>query len=467
MKEQIMQTMQEHGMLADVECLLLAVSGGADSVALACLLHEIGDALSTPMGIAHVNHNLRGAESDADEAFVKELAGQLGVPFQAVSVDLDEINCRGESLEMAARRARYQALQELTSKREKTTVATGHTWDDQVETVLMRVCTGTGGVGLRGIRYVRDSFHGNPRVVRPLLDVKREQVERYLQARGQTWREDGSNADPSFLRNRIRHEVLPFLETVVPSVRDNLMRMARITAEESVCISRLAGQILREAASHQNQPELQCSDLMTHPLALRRQIVRMWLASRMGGEPRATLQQVEQVLQLAACADGTLEVQFPGGWNVVRRYDELDVVKPGVSTCVVERALQLPGETILDEVNLVVSVAEQEGKLQVTSGDVGTYPIIACVRRDRAELPGLQVRAWRPGDRIQPTGMHGSRKLQDVFGDLKVPKDQRGRIPLIVSGEDIVWVPGYRVDRRWAVPDEHETCYRLEIRERG
>lgn len=215
---------------------VVAVSGGADSVALLRALSEAG---CTSLTVAHVNHQLRGAESDGDEAFVKALADSLGIAFRAERVDV-AAEASGENLEATARRLRYGWLAEVAADVGARWIATGHTADDQAETVLHRLVRGTGLRGLRGVARW-DELRSNVEIVRPLLTVTRAELLDYLSALGQAFRTDSSNADPRFTRNRIRADLVPLLKTFNPDVVGALNRLARQADEASVLLARAAG----------------------------------------------------------------------------------------------------------------------------------------------------------------------------------------------------------------------------------
>ena len=357
--------------------LLVGVSGGPDSVALLDVLVKLGHRPH----IAHLNHQLRGAESDADAEFVRRLASQHGLPvtIESQSVAPDEEACR------QARLAFFERVAEATGI---PTLVLAHNSDDQVETFLLRLIRGAGPTGLSGMRADRQI--GRVRVVRPLLEVSRVEILEYLNAQGLNCREDSSNANRRFLRNRIRHELLPLLEREYnPGIRDVLRRTA---------------EILRAEAEDD-------------PVAAQRRTIRAWL-----GE--VSFEQVEAVRGLAM-GD---EVSLPGGVIVYRDYDGLQKGSAPVPV-VGQWPVSLNGDTVIAELGVRFVVGEAGERFDADAlGD------------------GLFVRTWRDGDRFQPLGMTGEKKLQDFFVDEKVPRRQRGRVPLLCAADGrIAWVVGHRI----------------------
>jgi len=263
---QVAQTLRRRIQLPPAARVLAAVSGGADSVSLARLLAELAArGTLTLVGIAHLNHQLRGADADGDEAFCAALAERLGVPFRAARADVADLAAaRGESIEAAARRARYAFLSETARSLGATHVATGHTLDDQAETVLLRLLRGAGSRGLSGIRARRGS------VIRPLLECRRADVRAYLAARGETFREDASNMDRRIPRNRLRHELLPIIDALAPGGCEALARTATLAADDEEFLLAHAIDVARSIVlTDTNGVQLKRASLAALPPAIR------------------------------------------------------------------------------------------------------------------------------------------------------------------------------------------------------
>lgn len=329
------------------EPLLVGVSGGADSVALLDLIVQSG----YRPHVCHLNHQWRGAESDADAEFVRTLAGKYGLP-----VTIESRAVAGD--EDAARQARLEFFQSIAIP----TLALAHTADDQVETFLLRLLRGAGTAGLGGM--LPERRFGTLRIIRPLLNVRRAEVIEYLKSRQLTWREDTSNADRRFLRNRIRHELLPLLEREYnPGIRDVLLRSAEIFRAEAE----------------------------GDPVAAERRVIR-----------QLSFEQVEALRQLATHHDW--KIAPAGPWPV-----------------------NLAGETVALGMRLVIG----ESGERFDADALGDAPFL---------------RTWQEGDRFQPLGMTGEKKLQDFFVDEKIPRRDRTRVPLLCAADGrIAWVVGYRI----------------------
>jgi tRNA(Ile)-lysidine synthase len=363
-------------LLAPSEPLLVGVSGGADSVTLLDCLVQSG----YRPHVCHLNHQWRGAESDADAEFVRDLAGKYELP-----VTIESRKIAGD--EDGARQARLEFFESVAQRTGIHTLALAHTADDQVETFLLRLVRGAGPAGLAGIRA--EKRIGSLRIVRPLLKVRRAEVLEYLRAQGLKWREDSSNTNRQFLRNRIRHELLPLLERDYnPGIREVLLRTAEILRAEA------------EA----------------DPVAAERRAIR-----QLGFE------QVEAIRQLAM-GD---EVSLPDGVVVYRDYDGLKLGEQSVSAV---------GQWEVSGVSEEMFDADALGE-------------------------GLTWRTWRDGDRFQPLGMAGEKKLQDFFVDEKVPRRQRGRVPLLCAADGrIAWVVGYRIAEPFKVTEQTRRLLKIAVR---
>ncbi len=391
------------------EPLLLGVSGGADSVALLYALVELG----WRPHVCHLNHQWRGAESEADAEFVRELAGRLGLPctVEARMVPHDED---------AAREARHEFFGAVVKQAGIITLALAHTADDQAETFLLRLLRGAGTAGLSGIWPERQI--AGLRVIRPLLEVSRAEVMAYLRERKLSWREDESNADVRFARNRLRHVLLPLLEREFnPGVRDVLARTAEILRDEDALLNELARGIAIET-------------LADAPVALQRRALRLWLGE-LG---------FEHVEAVRALRHG--ELSLPGGVIVGCEHGRLVKIVP-TEPVTGPWALNTDGDTVIEELGV-----------RFVLGDGG--------ERLDAEALGesLVVRTWREGDAFQPLGMTGTKKLQDFFVDEKVARRSRWRVPLVcVADGRIAWVVGYRIAEPFKVTERTRQVLRLRV----
>jgi len=461
LQQQVQSSIEAHGLLSEGSHVLVGVSGGADSITLLQLLVSLAEALDLSVSAAHLNHGIR-PEAAEDATFVETLCEDLGVPCYTEEVDVPaQAESTGASLEMAARDARYAFFSRTATQCGANAVATAHTRDDQAETVLMKLCRGAGTAGLRGIAW-ETVIHG-VRVIRPLLDVSREEVVGFLNERGLAWREDATNADTQFKRNFVRHEVLPLLERGLnPRVKEALARTAELLGEEEALLTALTRQALEKVQAETGA--LQLGPLAAMEPALRRRILQAWLI-RMG-VPKAEVcfDLVERLDAMSQSTSGSRTIELAPGCRVQREYDQLRVTGGATETAVIqETALNVPGETLLPVAGLRITATLSEGFERTPAGPLGQFPCEAWIRWDADQPPALHVRAWRPGDRLHPVGLEGSCKLQDLFVDAKVPRSKRAHIPVIACGDEIVWLPGHRIARNWAItqPKQHSLLLRV------
>jgi tRNA(Ile)-lysidine synthase len=426
--------------------VMVALSGGADSVALTLLLHEIASAADFVfVGIAHLNHQLRRA-ADADERFCRELAERLSVAVEVGRVDVQAVADRERiSIEQAGHRERYAWFDQVANRLGIQRIATAHTRHDQSETYLMRLIRGAGPEGLAGIR---------PRsglVIRPFLHVSRQELRMYLAERRQSFREDESNQNLRITRNRVRHELIPFLEAKFsPSIVDVLARTAAIARGDAEWIDeavrRVSAGIVTYAPGGQSA-EVDVLALGRQPIALARRCARQALENV--SHRALGFEHIERFLKLAAGPGSQLtEADFPG--CRVEWYGSHLIVRRAVGRSQAGREmprfsyeLRIPGEVRVPEAGMAISV--RRGTLKAHSkqmtGRAGTVTVAADQLSDE-----LIVRNWQPGDVVKPLGLGGRKKLQDLFVDRKVARSERHTVPIVAdSKKGIVWVVGHTV----------------------
>ncbi|MEO8596267.1 MAG: tRNA lysidine(34) synthetase TilS [Candidatus Solibacter sp.] len=430
MLRQVEQTIERHGMFARGERVGVAVSGGADSVCLLQVLVELARRWSLTLSVLHVNHNLRGAESQGDAAFVRELACSLGLPF--VLHELDLAGTPG-NLEAAAREARLAFFHHRIHTGDVTRVALGHTRSDQAETVLFRLLRGSGVTGLAAIRPLTEAG-----LVRPLLDVDRGAVERFLRVRGLAWREDSTNRSRDFARNRIRHDLLPQLTREWnPALTETLAHTADISlAEEEFWQTEME----RLAALHLTRDgagvRISAAALTALPLAAARRLVRYAMQVTPRGGAGADFEHVTDVLELAGRKSGTGRVQVPG-LEVLRSFGELRFGVPGDGRSF-ELWVSVPGRTRVPGTNLCISLEMLENGETSPSLDYVYNNQMGCLDWNR--LSGrLKLRSWQPGDQYRPFGVPAAKKIKALFQQARIPVWERTQWPVLTDAESIVW----------------------------
>ena len=425
--------------------MLAAVSGGSDSVALAWVLRELAgrDELIFA-GIAHLNHHVRGADADNDAVFCRALADRLGVP--AVTGDADvpgDAKTHQVSVEVAGRHARQRFFDEALASVKAGCVAVAHTQDDQAETVILRLARGTGTSGLAALAPLRDH------VIRPLLDISRSELQDYLRAKNEPWREDATNLDRAIPRNRVRHAVMPELRAINAQADAALARAAEILRGDEEFLERLANAaFLRsvQADIEHDTVTLDTAEFAKLPAALARRVARYALET---ANPSRSY-GLEEVDELRRAMAGGANGNIPG----LRMERLAATVVLSTRVPVVPGALRVPqGQGAVDSLELRLDVP---GTVEAPRGAwtlsaQGPFATPASIVRDANEVvidasgvgSKLIVRYRRPGDRLTPLGAPGRKKVQDVLVDRKVPRDDRDRVPIVTTETgEIVWVAG-------------------------
>lgn len=433
--QKVAKTIAKYDMIARGDGVLAAVSGGPDSVALLHLLCAFKNDLDVRLEVAHIEHGIRGAESREDARFVAALADRLGIPFHIKELELGDAARAKGNLEALAREERYRFLTETARERRLEKIATGHTLDDQAETVLMRLFRGSGRSGLGAMAPV--SLRGQATLIRPLIESSREEVETYLAGAGLAYRIDRTNFDPALLRNWLRLEMLPRLkEKIDPAVARRLARLADIARGEDEVLDRLARE--RMAGIIEGDSLLLREPLLNEPEAMQRRIVRLWLEKVRGGLKRIGFDHVEAVLDLIAAGPPQGRVAIPGGLEVARFYEKLAIERKARRSAVSYTYPIVPGAGVyqIAEAGMTISTSVRPAARLPETVFEAVFDIAALPEK-------LTIRNFRPGDRFQPLGLTGHKKVKDLFIDKKVPLQARRTVPLLVAGDDILWIAGY------------------------
>jgi tRNA(Ile)-lysidine synthase len=418
----------------------VAVSGGADSVFLLTALHE----LHLAAAVLHINHKLRGPESDADEAFVRELAGTLGLPFHTAALPPGEGN-----IEQEARRLRYKFFADCIRQGFCETVATGHTLDDQAETVLFRFLRGSGTAGLSGIRP--QTADG---IIRPLLNIRRHEIRAWLAARNIAWREDASNANVDFQRNRIRMNVLPELARLNPSLPEVLASTAAwARAEEDYWAGEIAVLTPLYLKLAPETVLLDIEPFTALPVAVQRRLLRRAVEHVRGNLRAIGFHHVEAVRALMSTREGSGRIQLPE-LDVFRSFDQLRLA-PQHFDARMDRnfsvPMQIPGETKVPERQLSIGM-EHLAPSHVYNGEVNALDWAKC-------RGSLHLRNWRPGDQLERVGHTGAAvRIKTLFQEYRIPLWERRRWPVIVKDESIVWTRQFGAARPFAASRESESA---------
>jgi len=460
MLHRVVKTIRARELFGPGAHLLVAVSGGPDSVALLSLLCRLRVPWHVRLTAVHCQYGLRGMESDGDQALVESLCRKLEIPLHVRRLDA---RGRGASLQAAARDLRYDVMTEIAEACGAERIAVGHTADDQAETVLLWMLRGAGLTGLSGMPAARNGL-----IVRPLYETRRNDLLEYLHDEGLSFRWDSSNDKPIYLRNRIRQDVMPVLQRVAPSAVEVLCRSADLCREDDRYLDEQAALLCegRVSWSSDGTWSIDRAFLTRLPHAAQRRVVRN-LCRRSDGRHRSPgIRMVDRLIQMVGAKTAVSAMDI-SSWHVTVERDRVQCApsnrrrpSSGQPWRAMPTVLTIPGHVQWDGTEQVIHVrmlAKDQSRV------VGQHPGEIVVDAGKISAP-LTVRAWEPGDRFCPFGMNGrSKKLQDFFTDLKVSGKDRRRIPVVVAPEGIVWIVGYRPDGRWLASEATEQCMVLTV----
>ena len=466
----LVRTVRQQQLFVPGQHLLVAVSGGPDSVALLSLLHRLARSWRLTLTAVHCNYGLRGAESDGDESFVSTFCRERHLSLVIHRPRLAKRRQRS-SLQAAARDARYDFMKQLAHEVGADCIAVGHTANDQAETLLMWMLRGAGMAGLVGMPYARED-----RIIRPLLAATREEVLAYLEHEGLTYRRDSSNEKPLYHRNRIRKELLPVITRLAPAAVRVLQRQADLLREDEQYLEQITNKLVRALVSHDSRgvQRVDRQAVIELPVALQRRLVRAILQTYDEEGRASSLRVVESVRRLllkgrngarlslkqalVTLDQGSVRFHPSGGEQkdeIASRYGKRETL-----------ALPVPSTVYWARTNQQIHVQLMTRR---AAEEVGGTPSQGLVwfDADRFSEP-LLVRTWQAGDRFFPHGMGGkSKKLQDFFTDRKVARHERGKVPLLVAPEGILWVVGMRQDERFVVRDGTTRCLVVSVSNRA
>lgn len=449
--------------------VLVAVSGGPDSVSLLHILYRLQSELKITLHIAHLNHQLRGQESEADARNVAELARSLNVPVTIERRDVVHYQSEHSlSLEEAAREVRYSFLAETARSLGAEKVAVGHTRNDQVETILLHIIRGTGTQGLRGLQPCRTmEFSGHLlTVIRPFLNINREETEEYCSQFNLTTCLDASNFSLSMLRNRVRQELLPILRSYNPGIFESLLRVSQIAQVDLELLDSEAEKIWHKIVSRERSTFIfNKAGLLKLAPALQRHLLRKAIEESLGTLKDIEARHIEEVLDALRKPAGK-QITLPEGLIFGIEYDRYwlsfspDELVP-FPQLQGEFDIIVPGETRVSGWTVEATVVPREKMPEnLVAGETGI--ISACFDKDKVNGI-IKMRARQRGDRFQPLGMSQLKKVGEFMLDAGIPKAWRNRVPIICSPRQIIWIAGWRIDERVKVTESTRQVLRLKM----
>ncbi len=467
-EQRVLQFVKEECLIPRKQTLVAAVSGGPDSVCLLHILWQLRGELDIRLHVAHLNHRLRGTESEADADYVADMAQRLDIPATIESRDVKSYQAQhSSSLEEAAREVRYEFLTQVAGAVGAERVAVGHTVDDHLETILMHLIRGSGTRGLRGLLPLNrwQSAGASLTVIRPLLAFSREETADYCRHHWLNSRLDTSNLSALPMRNRIRHQLLPQLQEYNPRIAEALLRTAHIAAEDLAFIdaevSRLRGKVVRRQA---DTVIFDKKSLLALPSALKRYLLRAAMEELLGNLQDIEARHIEELLDTIDKPAGK-RISLPDGLTFTVEYDRYILGSDAATLAPFpvlesESGLKIPGKTSIPGWDIEATVENYSGleeEREVEDGFTAFFDF--ALTGDR-----LTVRRRQPGDRFQPLGMSQPKKLNVFMIDARIPQAWRRRVPVVVSPAQIIWVIGWRIDERVKVSQDTQKVLRLEFK---
>ncbi|MCJ7749080.1 MAG: tRNA lysidine(34) synthetase TilS [Desulfobacterales bacterium] len=460
--EQVKRTIDRYRLLDKGDRLIVGVSAGVDSMVLLHLLSAYRQEFDLSLIVAHVNHGLRPEESEKEMELVKKESERLGFTFEYGPFNVKEFQeVGGISLQDAARRIRFHFFNVLLQKYNANKIALGHHADDQVETVLLRLMRGSGLKGLKGMLPIRER-----RVIRPLLEVWRREIESFAEEMKISYLLDSSNLKKNYLRNQLRLSLIPLIEKEYqPNFKKIVLKTSTVLRKENDYLERETEEsyqkIVRKGKDTLSFGFAEYQSL--HP-AIQWRIIQKMLGRIDTGEmilEEGEWLEVSQIYRKLEHPSPSFLLELPHGVCLEKRYDLVLMKKEWVKQIPpFEIELISPGRTYIEEIEkeVVIEETSRDDKFK----DLYGLPYVVLLDYQNLQFP-LKIRNFRPGDRFQPLGVKGTQKLKEFFIDHKIPKFERPRIPLLISGEMIAWVVGYRIDERVKITENTQRVLRVKL----
>ena len=458
MKEKVLKTIKEYDLIEDGDQIVIGLSGGPDSMALLYVLLDIKKEMDFNLHIAHVNHGVRGREALEDEKFVESLAEELSLPYYSKTVNMDEYAKKeGLSSEEAGRKLRYGFFREILSKVGKGKIAVAHNKNDQAETLLMRFFRGTGIDGLRGMEYINED------IIRPILGIKRNEIEKYLLDRNIKSRLDKTNLETIYNRNKIRLELIPYIEkNYNPNIINTLWRTSKVVSTDSEFLEEYTRKAYNKLVKKKTIHSIILNGelFLEEHKSIQQRLVRNCILDINGNLQGFTEKHISDVLKLF--------LERGTGKSIDLIYNI--IAKTSYEDFIIEKKEEANNKDFLYKIEIegTTYVDEFDYKLKTKVIDVKKANInkrdrfIKCFDYDKI-IGSLYIRNRKNGDRFTPYGMKGSKKIKDYFIDEKVPKDERDKIPLIIDEENILWVVGYRSSDLYKVTADTKNILVIEF----
>jgi len=455
-EKKVLSAIHRYQMINRGDSIIVAVSGGADSVCLLKILYTLREYLNIGLTVAHFNHGLRPKEDEKETEFVAKLAKKLNLALICdTSNNITKVP--GSSIEEKAREMRYQFFQKAINKNHAQKLALGHTMNDQAETVLMHFLRGTGLTGLSGIPPIRQNCF-----IRPLIDITRDEIHTYLKQNGESFIIDSSNLETRYLRNKIRLELLPLLLDYQPKLVEHLGELAFLCRQETQFIDEEATKLLDIITfdSSKHSFDLSLTTFTTLSCSLQYRIIRQAIKKIKGNLRKINRVHIKTIIDCTNKDKPQIKVNLPENITVKKIYNRLRFsLGDMIETHNFSYSINNMGRFQIQEINKTIfftEISKNHFMLPTAS------PQEAFLDLDKLKWP-LRARNFRTGDKFIPLGVNGFKKVKDIFIDNKIPSEERKKIPILVSRDDIVWVYGIRIDDRYKIKQETKRILRCKV----
>ena len=459
--DKVLNTIRQHNLISQGDSIVVGVSGGPDSVCLLHVLHRLADELSIKIYAVHINHMLRGSESEDDQEYVEQLCKTLSIHLHKKSYDILRISKEKKiSLEEAGREARYREFESFAESVGASKIAVAHNKNDQAETVLLNIVRGAGLEGLRGMEYKR----GN--IIRPLLDVKREEIEAYCAENNLKPRTDSTNLKDIYTRNKIRLDIIPYISKKLDTdFVESICSMSEILREDNDFLQQAAYDAYKQCITLESRERvnLDVKKLISFHPALLARVIRHAIKHVKGDLKGIESIHVKSVKELAINGRTGAQIHLPENLRAEKSYNTLSIYcRDDQEVCSdFEAELKIPGKVCFDEEGFSITASLEE-----TAGNSARYSKVPNSSYeqffDYDKLKGgIYIRNRKNGDIFKPYGAKGSKKLKEYFIDNKIPRHLRDRIPLIAQGSNIVWIIGYKISDKFKVTENTKNVLKL------
>lgn len=450
----VIRTIDDNNMIKHGDGIVVALSGGPDSISLLHALYSLKERYGIRLYAAHVNHMLRGEDSEGDESTCRAYCEELGIEFYSRRCDIEKVSLeRGISTEMAGREVRYEFFEEVMKNQDARKIAIAHNMNDQAETILMRLMRGTGIEGLVGIKPIRDEIF-----IRPIIKIKRQEIEEYCKKNNLPVRIDKTNLKPIYSRNKVRLELIPYIEDNFNSdIISALSRMGDLIKQDEEYIQENAVKVFQKYCYIREEKVIIYKDVFSYHPSIVSRVLRKAILEFKGNINNVQSIHIDNIVKVQQ-GDTGKKVELPGDLIVTNEYKNLVLTKKTLLKGMNDFNFDLDfGRNYIASLGICINIKRiEEQNINLISNNDKKYFAIDGVRR-------ITLRNRQEGDRFSPLGMKGSKKLKDIFIDLKIPREKRDTIPLLCFDQDISWIMGYKISEKYKVNNKANNIIEVSV----